>query len=535
MNAHELPILLDRASELPLAAQLATALRRAILNGLLRHDEALPSTRALAASVRVSRGTVVAAYDQLAGEGYLLARPGSATRVMVERPDTLTDAVVGSRGPLSPDLARISVPVTRATGATRPGATDRSASRDVPTENPNRVPGDSAQDTPALRLTPPPMIDLAPGHPSTQTLVDPAWTAAWRSAVAASGRSDSPPPGGTLELRTAIAEHVRRARGLACRPDDVIVTAGTSDALASIGLALATLACEQQPHPTPCIAVEDPGYPTARRVLRRVGAQLQPVRTDEDGIDLAALAALTPAPHAVLVTPSHQYPLGSSLSVQARLDLLDWARASGAVVIEDDYDSEFRFGTSPLPALATLDTSGRVALVGSFSKTVTPWIRCGYIVATGDLGAALHEVRHDLGPSVSGVQQAALAHYLGSGGLARNVTRVRREYAHRRALVIEALGSLPGVRLSGLDGGLHVVVHLSPAIGAGAGPTAGTDASALVAQAAARGVRVASLADYAVIDRGQQGLVLGYGAPTDLELGRALEVLAQLLTHSART
>ena len=494
MNAHELPILLDRASELPLAAQLATALRRAILGGILRHDEALPSTRALAASVRVSRGTVVAAYDQLTGEGYLLARPGSATRVMVERPDAVA----------------------------APAAPARTADGDA------RSPRDR---------TPPPLIDLAPGHPSTRTLVDPAWTGAWRTAVAASGRSDSPPPSGTLELRTAIAEHVRRARGLTCRPDDVIVTAGTSDALAGIGLALATMAHVtagartpadapgipsspapvEAPRRAPQIAVEDPGYPTARRVLRRVGALLAPVRTDQDGIDLAELAALNPAPHAVLVTPSHQYPLGNSLSVQGRLDLLDWARTAEAVVIEDDYDSEFRFGTSPLPALATLDASGRVALVGSFSKTITPWIRCAYIVATGDLGAALREVRDDLGPSVSGVQQAALAHYLASGGLARNVARVRREYAHRRALVIGKLGALPGVRLAGLDGGLHVVVHT------------GADASALVERAAARGVRVASLADYAVRGRNQHGLVLGYGAPTDLELARALDVLVGLL------
>ena len=482
MNAHELPILLDRASELPLAAQLATALRQAILGGILRHDEALPSTRALATSVRVSRGTVVAAYDQLAGEGYLLARPGSATRVMVDRPDA--------------------VAATAARAATRTQEVEAKSSLD---------------------LTPPPLIDLAPGHPSTRALVDPAWTAAWRAAVAASGRSDSPPSSGTLELRTAIAEHVRRARGLACRPGDVIVTAGTSDALAGIGLALAALsggsdgmtAVTQSPR----IAVEDPGYPTARRVLHRVGALLLPVHTDQNGIDLTELAALAPAPHAVLVTPSHQYPLGSSLSVQSRLDLLDWARATDAVVIEDDYDSEFRFDAMPLPAVATLDTSGRVALVGSFSKTVTPWIRCGYIVATGDLGAALRDVRDDLGPSVSGVQQAALAHYLESGGLARNVTRVRREYAHRRALVISKLGALPGVRLAGLDGGLHVVVQT------------GADASALVTQAAARGVRVASLADYAVRGRGQHGLVLGYGSPTDLELGRALDVLVALLTE----
>jgi GntR family transcriptional regulator/MocR family aminotransferase len=338
---------------------------------------------------------------------------------------------------------------------------------------------------------------------------------------------------------------VRRARGLACRPDDVIVTAGTSDALAGIGMGLTARADGGSGLR---IAVEDPGYPTARRVLHRVGASLVPVPTGVRGIDLAALAALEPAPHAVLVTPSHQYPLGSSLPVQNRLDLLDWARAAGTVIIEDDYDSEFRFGTAPLPALATLADSDTVVLVGSFSKTITPWIRAGYLVATGDLGALLRDVRQDLGPSVSGVQQIALAHYLDSGGLARNITRVRREYAHRRELVIAKLGALPGVRLSGLDGGLHVVVHTGPqteaptgaatgaatptgaATGATTAAPTGADASALVRAAAARGVRVASLADYAVRDRGQRGLVLGYGAPTDLELARALDVLADLLT-----
>jgi GntR family transcriptional regulator/MocR family aminotransferase len=524
MNTHDLPIVLDRGSTLPLAVQLATALRQAILGGTVRHDEPLPSTRALAASVRVSRGTVVAAYDQLAGEGYLLARPGSATRVRVDRHEQAAPHAAAPTRTAPIPLAPIAPAPARGTSmpdpARRRGTSTPDSARHRGTSTPDPAPAPH-----------PRVIDLAPGHPSTRTLVDPAWTAAWRSAVAASGRSDSPPPTGTIELRTAIADHVRRARGLTCHPDDVIVTAGTSDALAAIGLALATPADAasdtepEAPAHAPRIAVEDPGYPTARRVLRRVGALLAPVPTDGTGISLAALAALSPAPHAVLVTPSHQYPLGSSLTVQSRLDLLTWAAAAGAVVIEDDYDSEFRFGTAPLPALATLDTSGRVALVGSFSKTVTPWIRCGYIVATGPLGHLLREVRHDLGPSVSGVQQAALARYLDTGGLARNIARVRREYAHRRALVIGRLGELPGVRLTGLDGGLHVVVHVHPAGAA--------DASALVAQAAARGVRVASLADYAVVDRGQHGLVLGYGAPTDLELSRALDVLIDLLTAAA--
>jgi GntR family transcriptional regulator/MocR family aminotransferase len=469
MTAHDLPLLLDRGSAVPLAAQLAEALRRAILDGTLRQDEPLPSSRTLAASVRVSRGTVVAAYDQLAGEGYLLTRPGAATRILVHTP------AAGESRPLQP-------------ASTPPPAPAAAA-----------------------------LIDLAPGHPSTRSLVDPAWTSAWRAAVAASGRSYSPPAAGTERLRAAIAEHVRRARGLGCSLDDVVVTAGTSDALASLGLALGGR------HPA-TVAVEDPGYPAARRVLSRVGAQIVPVPTDAHGIDLAALAALaalTPPPDAVLVTPSHQYPLGGSLSVQNRLDLLDWAHAAGAVVIEDDYDSEFRFDSMPLPALASLDDSGRVALVGSFSKTITPWIRCGYIVTTGDLGREVRAVRHDLDPTVSGVQQDALARYLESGALARNITRMRREYSHRRSLVLDRLGALPGVRLDGLDGGLHAVVHVDPTIVA--------TAADLVAAAAARGVRVASLADYAVVDRGRHGLVLGYGAPTDLGLGRALDVLAGLL------
>ena len=309
MNAHELPILLDRASELPLAAQLATALRRAILGGILRHDEALPSTRALAASVRVSRGTVVAAYDQLAGEGYLLARPGSATRVMVERHDADLPAPAAARNP-----------------------------------TPRGVRSGQVRPRPPL---PPPLIDLAPGHPSTRTLVDPAWTAAWRAAVAASGRSDSPPACGTLELRTAIAEHVRRARGLACRPDDVIVTAGTSDALATIGLAVAAVAGgadgSQAGTHSPRIAVEDPGYPTARRVLRPGGAHLAAGAHRRERPRSGRARRARPDAARGAGHPSHQYPLGSSLSVQSRLDLLDWARAADAVVIEDDYDSEFRF------------------------------------------------------------------------------------------------------------------------------------------------------------------------------------------------
>lgn len=292
----------------------------------------------------------------------------------------------------------------------------------------------------------------------------------------------------------------------------MFITAGTSD-----GLALVVQALGRLPRP---VAVEDPGYPAARRVLTRLGCALQPVPVDGEGLCVEQLAALPVAPRLVLVTPSHQYPLGASLPVGRRLALLDWARSHDAVLVEDDYDSEFRFGAAPLPALAGLDPDERVVHLGTFSKVLSPWLRVGYLLAPPRLRAALLATRLDLGTPVSGVDQQALAGYLATGALRRHITRARRDYAHRRRHLARLLAEHPALRLRGTPAGLHAVIDLP----------AGTDVPALLESCAARGFLFADLRDYDATPppaaRPGPAVVLGYGAATLSQLDRAVTTLA---------
>ncbi|MBK0418941.1 PLP-dependent aminotransferase family protein [Leucobacter sp. CSA1] len=474
--------------------RLTGQLRAALLSGQAGARDPLPSTRSLAAAVGVSRGTVVAAYEDLAGEGYVVTVPGSGTFVADDLPG-------------SPRIGWDTADAPRP--AAEPGPPREGAgSRPSPAGEPAGTGG--------------PVINLSPGSPSTRFHAHRDWAAAWRSAVRAELPSLPPPAAGTEELRSLIAEHLRAARGVRCDPDDVVVTAGTSDGL---GLLVQGLRPEG---PTGArIATEDPGYPAARRVIARLDATPVPIPVSDGGMDAAALAA-APGPFAaVLLTPSHQYPLGGRLPVAARLALLAWARDAGAIVIEDDYDSDFRHGAPSLPTIASLDGEHRVALVGSYSKTLSPWLRCGYLVVPdASLRRRVLDVRADLGQPVSGLVQAALAEFLRSGGLRRHLIRVGREYAHRRALVIDATAHLaPRVGLAAIEGGLHAALTW----------TRGRSAEQVIARLADRGIRVASLEAYRHpvhaegAARRPQGIVFGYGAPTDLQLQRALAEIAAAL------
>lgn len=472
-------LVIDRDDARPLGAQLVEGLRRGILDGRLRPGDPVPSTRSLASELGVARSSVVAAYDQLAGEGYLEVRQGAPTRV---------------------------APLVAPEAASTPEATS--------TPDANGRFGD-AEATIRVRRGPEggagAGLELRPGLPSMARLDERAWRAAWRAAARHAVPGDIPPDFGSPRLRAEIADHLRHARGLACSPDDVVVTAGTSDAVAMLASSLRIMV-----DGTPRVAVEHPGYPSARRVMERRGAlRAVPVPVDADGIDVAALRGIRPAPHAVMVTPHHQYPLGGRLPVAARLELLEWAAASGAVVIEDDYDSEFRHVGAPLPALASLDRGGRAVLVGSFSKVLTPWLRLGYLVLPADptLRDAVATVRDDETCPVPGIAQEAMAELLASGAVRRHIAAARRDYAHRRTLVIEALSGIDGAPLTGLDGGLHAVLRL---------PSHDV-AARVVARLAAGGVAISSLAEYSAIPgEGPSGIILGYGSPSDTQLADAL-------------
>ena len=488
---------IDRDTGRPIGVQLVEGLRRRILDGVLRPGDAVPSTRALAAELAVSRSAVVAAYEQLAGEGYLDMRQGAPTRVAA-----LVLAGNGNGAGAEPrDTSDRGARASKGRELQVPAAATRSS---------RPLDGMAAGEAAVAPSATPPRIDLLPGRPSTARIDTRAWRAAWRHAAALDIPSESPPPFGVARLRAEIADHLRLARGVACAPDDVVVTAGTAEALALVASALGLLV-GGAPH----VAVEHPGYPSARRTMERRGALTIPVPVDGDGIDVDVLRRMPRPPHAVMVTPSHQYPLGGRLPVAARLELLEWARAAPAVVIEDDYDSEFRHLGPPLPALASLD-SERVSLVGSFSKVLTPWLRLGYLVLPADpaLREAITAIRADEPSPVPGTAQEAAAALLASGAVRRHIAVTRREYAHRRRLVLAALDGLPGAPLSGLDGGLHAVLGL---------PDAAT-AAAVVDRLAAEGVAVASLAEYsAVPGDGRAGLVFGYAGPTDTLLAEGLE------------
>lgn len=488
------PILvIDRVGGHPIGLQLVEGLRRGILDGALQAGDPMPSTRGLAAELGVSRSAVVGAYEQLAGEGYLEMRQGAPTRVAdLARPD----ASHSDRGPAAPNARERPMP----------SGGDRSPRRiGGATEQVGNASADGGRTATAR-----PRIDLLPGRPSTSRIDTRAWRAAWRHAAALEIPSESPPAFGVGRLREEIADHLRLARGVACEADDVVVAAGTSEALSLAASAFAVMLGRP-----PLVAVEHPGYPSARRTLEYHGARTRPVEVDADGIAVDALRRMPRPPDAVMVTPSHQYPLGGRLPVAARLDLLEWARETGAIVLEDDYDSEYRHLGPPLPALASLDDAGRVVLVGSFSKVLTPWLRLGYLVlpANPELRAAFERLRADDRCPVPGVVQDAAAELLGSGAVRRHIAGTRRDYAHRRRLVLDALDGLPGAPLSGLDGGLHAVVRL-PDLAA---------SEAVLERLADEGVGVAPLADYSAVTGDEQpGFVIGYAGVSDTQLVEGL-------------
>lgn len=464
MTEAELPIELNRKSPVSLAAQVANQVREAILRGLVQPEHTLPATRRLAQDLGVSRGVVVRAFEQLSGEGYLESNGAGGTKVAVR-----------------PDLQALPFQEKRPSGG----------------------------------LSGPDVIDLTPGRPSGAPFKDREWRSVWKAAVSEEGNTHLPPALGTWMLREAIAQHLAISRGLPVQPENIIVTAGTSDALQ---LVVSMLRYKRE-HPR--ILVEDPGYPTARRVLKASGAHIVTVPVDENGLKSSQLAALRDLPDAVLVTPSHQYPLGGRMAVQERLHLLKWADRHGVLVLEDDYDSEFRHTRMPLPAAASLPATTEVVLMGTFSKNLSPWLRCGYLAVRGDTGRKLKAAREALDTPVAGIMQSALAHYIHGGGLSRHITRARREYSHRRSLLIGRLGSRTDLSIAALDGGLHAVIRFER-----------PEAATLAAKALALGVRVVPLADYYAVRPPENGLVIGYGAVSDLQLTKALDILGQLMDSS---
>ncbi|UWD83938.1 PLP-dependent aminotransferase family protein [Curtobacterium flaccumfaciens] len=473
-------ITMDQSSKV---SGVVARVRGMVHDGTLREGDPLPSTRVLAAELGVARGTVVAAYEQLDGEGYLRTRHGALARVAAD----LHGRTAGAPSAVGTDTAG------SGSGAVGVAAASPSA----------------------------PLIDCRPGIPAVTAIPQRDWRAAWRAAASAPLRNAIADPLGSPDLRAQVVAQLGLTRGFTATIDRVLVTAGTSEALSLVTEALRGLLGR-----APVVAVEDPGYRTGHRAITSAGGFLVGVPVGEDGLDLDALEAAGPV-DAVLVTPTHQYPLGSVMPVARRRRLLTWAATTGTVVVEDDYDSEFRHRGAPVPALAALDAEGVVLHVGGFSKTLDPRLRCAYVVlptvaATGSpVTEAVLAARRARGAVVAEPVQAALVHLLRTGALRRHLGRVRRDYTHRRARIAARLGDVAGLEARALNGGLHAVVTWS-------GPTTGAQIARRLADA---GVLVASLEEYGLAPGSTPpGIVFGYGAVTMPELDRALDALVTAVT-----
>ncbi|MGD9529269.1 PLP-dependent aminotransferase family protein [Pseudonocardia sp.] len=452
------PIVLDRATDVPLAVQLADALRAAAASGSLRVGDRLPSTRVLAADLAVSRTVTAAAYEQLLAEGWVQGRRGSGTYVTAAPP-------VGGAGPVAPargsDERRV-----------RPAQWDERATRTGG-------------------------VDLRAGTPCVEVLDRAAWRRAWRAAA------DAPPDAepdavGVAAFRAAVVEHLLRHRGMPADPGAVLATSGSTSAIAELAATLPRGAR---------VAVEEPGYQRARWALQAAGLHVLPVPLDGRGLDVAALPAGLAA---VYCTPAHQYPLGALLPADRRVALVERARADGFLVIEDDYDGELRFDVAPLPLLASLGPDVVVHL-GTVSKILTPTLGAGWIVAAPAVRAALLRHRERTGQRPSRAGQRVFAALAAHGDLARHLRRLRTELGARRAAVVSALGA-DGVPLRGDRAGAHLVVGLPGA----------AEEVAVLAAAARRGVLLDGLARHFAGAPTAAGVVLGYAGPARSQLEPAL-------------
>lgn len=372
-------LLLDRHSDLPLSAQISGGIRSLIASGGLRGGEPVPSTRQLATGLGVSRGTVIAAYDQLISESYLVATPGGKTRVH----------------PGAGSLPGAASPAPRLVTYTRPVASG---------------------------------VDLRPGARFIQPIDDSAWREAWRGAATGTGVRESDQ--GLGQTRAAIAEHLRLMRSMTVAPSDIFITGGARDGL------LLTLMALQEQGGAEGVAVQSPGYPGLQGVIRRAGLRTIPVPVDSDGM----VPSLIPGGvGAVMVTPNHLYPVGGSMPAPRRIELLTRIRAEGVVAIEDDLDSEYRHVGPVMPSLWELAPDAVVHL-GTFNQVLTSEARIGYLIAPTQLHGALLDARRDLGAGTSAITQRAVGTYLANGGLRRRIIRRRRDLLRRREVVQRILG-----------------------------------------------------------------------------------------------
>jgi GntR family transcriptional regulator / MocR family aminotransferase len=489
----ELTLSLDHDAAMPLHRQVYVELRRSILAGRLLPGQRVPSTRSLAQSLAISRTTVTQGYEQLLSEGYLETRHGSGTFVCGQLPDAmLNTAAIDPINAAKPTTRRLS-PYAQA------------------------IMGD-----PLVRQTfPTAEISFRYGRPALQHFP----IGLWRKLLSRHCNADptwldySLEAQGDGELRAAIARYLGRARAVQCDPSQIVLTNGTQQGL---DLILRVLLA-----PGETIALEDPGYLSARKVFLSHHVNLLPIPVDASGLVVEQLTPLTspglhppglhPPVRLLYVTPSHQFPTGATLSLSRRLALLQWAQQTGAMIIEDDYDSEYRYGDKPIPALQGLDSSDSVIYVGTFSKVLFPSLRIGYLVLPAPLVPVVAQAKWLSDRQLPMLEQKVLTDFITDGHLESHIRKMRSHYDHRRQILVNALQQHfgPQITILGENAGIHVMVRFLLDL----------DGAEIMARSLQAGVGMVPAAPCYLGDGGAREFILGYG---ELEASTIVEGIQRL-------
>jgi GntR family transcriptional regulator/MocR family aminotransferase len=464
----------------PLSRQIYLWFRQAILRRTLSSAERLPSTRELAEQLHVSRTVVVLAYEQLLAEGFVVGRAGSGTYV----------AAVLAAGRAGSGAGRVKVRLSRY----------------------GRAVGAAAKINFLGRRAPQLRYDFAYGRSDVEVFPFEMWRRMLlRNARKASIRAlDYGPTGGSVALREAISVHLRRSRAVICDPSQVIVVSGSQQALDLVARVLIDRGDR--------IAVEDPCYQGTREVLRTAGARILPVAVDRDGLNPAKLPEGT---RMVFVTPSHQFPTGAILSLPRRLSLVDWARRMDTLVVEDDYDGEYRYEDQSLQSLQGLDAEGRVIYIGTFSRTIFSSLRIGYLVVPKSLISVFTGAKWLCDRHTATLEQETLAEFITSGLYERHLRRVRRRNAARRAALRDAIAKYLGdrVEVTGFGAGAHVVLW----------PSSRLTEAGVIARAASLGVAVYGISPYFLTPPTAKGLMLGYSRMKEADIREGVRRLSEAL------
>ena len=479
-------VAVDRKAPKALHRQIYDAYRAAIVDGSLRPGQRIPSTRVLASELGVSRFPVLNAYAQLLAEGYLESRIGAGTVVSSSLPDQLTSS--------APTGVRF--------------VASRSGPRPV-----------ACRSSSVARLGGSPWLRGWGAFGVGQVAVDQFPLHVWSNLVARRCRNMDAKSFhygdqmGSEPLRETIANYLRTARSLRCEAEQVMIVSGSQQALEISARVLLD--------PGSRVWVEEPGYHLARDVFALSGCYLVPVPVDKEGMDVAAAIKRCRKARAAFVTPSHQFPLGVTMSASRRFQLLDWAQNTGSWIIEDDYDSEYRYESLPIASLQGLDANGRVIYIGTFSKVLFPSLRLGYVVIPPDLVDHFLSIRRamDLGPPT--FYQEVLADFIGEGHFARHIRRMRVLYGERRSALVDSISRElgPMVEMLGGEAGMHLAVTL---------PNGSRDVE-IAERAAGQNLWIWPLSRSYMSEMSRPGFILGFGSATVVEIPPAVRKLRNLL------